>query len=403
MDSIRTLLLARTHTVVLDPDRVASAATRPTRDVDLEKFEDELAQLGYVMSLDLAMTIRRLPYQALVELRAWIMATLARSLGTHHPHVPLFRGIPTAGDNASLYLRRMLTWLATRPAQPCPWCAQIKPLGALDPCGHLVCRSCWDSGAFAGCPICHRRVAIGDPFVRAASTIELATHHDGQLRLLHLGFDVMGAARSRFEQLVSRPAPLSLDDRAEVETVIDAMGPRTVHWLPIRIPVKETMAVTLARLWTVAPDRTAMVNATRSHLTTATDVLPLAAARARRAGRRGGPARRHPRARRADAAGFAAAQHAARRARRARPAAGRARDRGHVAPPRAVEASRRAAASLRVRGAAAGRDARVRGGAPEPAGRQRARRRGARRVARRRHRADRRRPRAGHAVDQPGR
>jgi hypothetical protein len=277
MDSIRTLLLARTHTVVLDPDRVASAATRPTRDVDLEKFEDELAQLGYVMSLDLAMTIRRLPYQALVELRAWIMATLARSLGTHRPHVPLFRGIPTAGDNASLYLRRMLTWLATRPAQPCPWCAQIKPLGALDPCGHLVCRSCWDSGAFAGCPICHRRVAIGDPFVRAASTIELATHHDGQLRLLHLGFDLIGAARSRFEQLVSRPAPLSLDDRAEVETVIDAMGPRTVHWLPIRIPVKETMAVTLARLWTVAPDRTAMVNATRSHLTTATDVLRVAA------------------------------------------------------------------------------------------------------------------------------
>src|SRR4029078_7791875 len=88
-----------------------------------------------------------------------------------------------------------------------------------------------------------------------------------------LGFDLIGAARSRFEQLVSRPAPLSLDDRAEVETVIDEMGPRTVECLPIRIPVKETMAVTLARLWTVAPDRTAMVNATRSHLTTATDVL----------------------------------------------------------------------------------------------------------------------------------
>jgi hypothetical protein len=61
MDSIRTLLLARTHTVVLDPDRVASAVTRPTRDIDVEKFEDELAQLGYVMSLDLAMTMRRLP------------------------------------------------------------------------------------------------------------------------------------------------------------------------------------------------------------------------------------------------------------------------------------------------------------------------------------------------------
>src|SRR5437763_5898764 len=108
MDSIRTLLLARTHTVVLDPDRVASAATRPTRDIDLEKFEDELAQLGYVMSLDLAMMIRRLPYQVLVELRAWIVGTLARSIG-HRPQVPLFRGSPstTPGDAASLYLRRV--------------------------------------------------------------------------------------------------------------------------------------------------------------------------------------------------------------------------------------------------------------------------------------------------------
>ncbi|HMG19672.1 MAG TPA: RING finger family 4 domain-containing protein, partial [Kofleriaceae bacterium] len=263
MDSIRTLLLARTHTVVLDPDRVASAATRPTRDIDLDKFEDELAQLGYVMSLDLAMTIRRLPFQALVELRAWISATLSRSLGSHRPHVPLFRDVPAGAtsDVASQYLRRMLTWLATRPAQPCPWCGQIKPLGALDPCGHLVCRSCWDGGTFAGCPICHRRVAVGDPFVRAASTIDLVTHHDGQLRLLQLGFDLIGAARGRFEQLISRPAALSIDDRAEVETVIDAMGPRTVQWLPIRIPVKETMAVVLARLWMVAPDRAAMVQA----------------------------------------------------------------------------------------------------------------------------------------------
>ena len=279
MDSIRTLLLARTHTVVLDPDRVASAATRPTRDIDLEKFEDELAQLGYVMSLDLAMMVRRLPYQALVELRAWIVATLARSLGTHRPGVPLFRGSPSTapGDAASLYLRRMLTWLATRPTQPCPWCGQIKPIGALDPCGHLVCRSCWEGGTYAGCPICHRRVAIGDPFVRAASTVELVTHHDGQLRLLHLGFDLVGAARSRFEQLVARPSPLARDDRAEVETVIDAMGPRTMQWLPIRIPVKETMAIVLARLWMVAADRAAMVDATRGHVATATDVLRIAA------------------------------------------------------------------------------------------------------------------------------
>jgi len=279
MDSIRTLLLARTHTVVLDPDRVASAATRPTRDADVDKFEDELAQLGYVMSLDLAMTIRRLPYEAILELRTWIAATLAKAIGSHRPHVPLYRGLPAAtpGEASSLYLRRMLTWLVSRPAQPCPWCGQTKPVGALDPCGHLVCRSCWEGGTFAGCPICHRRIAVGDPFVRPEPTAELVTHHDGELRLLNLGFDLIGAARIRFERLVGGTVPLSPDDRAEVEVVIDAMGPKMVAWLPVRIPLKETMAIALARLWTVAPDRTVMVNATRVHLTTATDVLRVAA------------------------------------------------------------------------------------------------------------------------------
>jgi hypothetical protein len=278
MDSIRTLLLARTHTVVLDPDRVASAATRPTRDVDLERFEDELAQLGYVMSLDLAMTLRRLPHQTILELRIWIIATLSKAIGAHRPHVPLFRGFRAGapGDTPSLYLRRMLTWILTRPAQPCPWCGQTRLVGALDPCGHLVCQACWDDGTFAGCPICHRRVAIGDPFVRAATTMELVTHHDGELRLLHLGFDLLGAARARFERLVGRTTPLAPDDRAEIEVVIDELGPRTVQWLPPHIPVKETMAIVLARLWMVAPDRRAMVNATRGHLAAATDVLRVA-------------------------------------------------------------------------------------------------------------------------------
>jgi hypothetical protein len=171
----------------------------------------------------------------------------------------------------------MLSWLLTQPMQPCPWCGQLKAVGALDPCGHIVCRSCWYEGTFAECPICHRRVAIGDPFVRAATTMELVTHHDGELRLLHLGFDLVGAARVRFEQLVGRASPLSPEERTEIEAVIDAMGPKAVHWLPARIPIKETMAIALALLWTVAPDRAAMLHATRGHLTTATDVLRVAA------------------------------------------------------------------------------------------------------------------------------
>jgi hypothetical protein len=275
MDRIRTLLLARAHVVVMDPDLVAQASTAPVRVADVENLEDELAQLGFVLSIDLATTLRRLPYQAMQEMRSWIHATLAKTVGAHRPHVPLFRK-HTPGDTETLYRKRMLSWLLTRADQPCPWCGQVKTVGALDPCGHLVCRACWDGANFAGCPICHRRVSLAESFVKPAETGERITHHSGQLTLVHLGLDATGMAKQRFERLLARQTPLSPDDRDELEAVLDTIGPRVVTWLPPRIPVKETMALAIARLWLISPNRSAMVKHTAGHLRTATDVLRVA-------------------------------------------------------------------------------------------------------------------------------
>src|SRR3954464_11262498 len=115
MDRLRTLLLVRSHIVWLDPDRISSAQTRPLRDSDLDKLEDELAQLGYVMSLDLAMAVRRLPTQTMSDLRTWLIDAVTKT--TPRPQVPLYAAQGTA------FMRRILTWLATRPEQPCPWCS----------------------------------------------------------------------------------------------------------------------------------------------------------------------------------------------------------------------------------------------------------------------------------------
>ena len=280
MDRIRTLLLARTHTVVMDPDAVADAATRPIRDGDAEKFEDELAQLGFVMSLDLAVMLRRLPYQAMQELRGWMFDTLSKQVGAHRPHVPLFKTFPEGvpADTRTLYMKRVLSWLCTVPDQPCPWCGETKAVGALDPCGHLVCHSCWSFASYTGCPICHRRVALGDPWIRpGAGTLEQRVQrHDGQLTLIQLGFDLMGMTRMRFEKLVARATPLSPDDRAELLAIIDAVGPAVFDWLPDAIPVKETNALVIARLWLIAPRWDAMVKATAPYVRTATDVLRIA-------------------------------------------------------------------------------------------------------------------------------
>ncbi|HLL24453.1 MAG TPA: RING finger family 4 domain-containing protein [Kofleriaceae bacterium] len=267
LDPIATLLLARTHTVVLDADSVTSAATRPARDADVDRFEDELLQLGFVLSLDLAMTLRRLPYQALGELRAWILDTLGKL--RPRPDVPL-----APDDTRERYARRVAAWLASRREQPCPWCGKLAHVGALDPCGHLACKHCWSGGAYAGCAVCHRRVAVAQPFFTWENAAPV-TGCDGALQLLHLGLDATAVAQGRVMRLLG--GVLSADERVELEHLIDALGPKVAQWLPKRIAARETMAIVVARLWLVAPDRIAMMQSTIGHVHDATDVLRIAA------------------------------------------------------------------------------------------------------------------------------
>jgi hypothetical protein len=208
----------------------------------------------------------------MVEVRGWIHTTLATQVGAHRPLVPL------SGDTTQTqYARRMITWLVTTPEQPCPWCSETKLVGALDPCGHLVCRACWETASFVGCPICHRRIAAGGPFVQLPEGGARVGKHGGALTLLELGFDLPGIARQRFARLLGRIGPLSPDDRAEVEAVIDSVGPSAVGWLPERIASKETMAIVIARLVLISPNRAAMMRDLGVHLRTATDVLRVAA------------------------------------------------------------------------------------------------------------------------------
>jgi hypothetical protein len=273
LDPIATLFLARAHTVVLDPDLAASASTRPASDTDVDRFEDELLQLGFVLSLDLAMTVRRLPHEALGEVKRWIIATLAAGTRPHAPLTPLAR----REDPYSLYVQRVLTWLRTRAEQPCPWCNDVVEVSALDPCGHLVCPRCWHGGNFRGCPTCHRRVPIEKPFMTVPAGELRVGMHDGMLRVLHLAFDLGAVAKACFERLLLKASPLTAGERSELEAMIDVLGPRVAAWFPQRIPVRATMAIAVARLWIVASDRMAMMDATRHHLANATDVLRVAA------------------------------------------------------------------------------------------------------------------------------
>lgn len=247
MDPIATLILARTNTVVLDVDWIANAATRPARDGEIERFEATLVGLGFVLSLDLAMALRRLPHEALAALQRWMFETLSTGERPRPASaLPLLHA-----------------------PQPCPWCGHTKAVSALDPCGHLVCAECWRGGSFAGCPICHRRA------VPMEVPAELA-RRDGTLRLLHLAVDAEAVARARFERLLACEATLTPEERTELELVIDTIGPKTARWLPAQIAVAETRAIALARLWMVAADREAMMHETYAHVRAPLDVLRIA-------------------------------------------------------------------------------------------------------------------------------
>jgi hypothetical protein len=216
-----------------------------------------------------------MPRQAIQETRRWIYETLAEQMRTAKPVVPL--APVTDGVQASPYVRRILTWLATSPEQPCPWCGEHRPVGALDPCGHLVCRTCWDDTGFTACPICHRRVTLTEPFMKPPEGGARIAKHTGTLTLVHMAFDLQGTAKLRFEKLLGRTGRMSADDRAEVDTLIDTIGPKTSTWLPTVIPQRDAMATAIARLWLISPDRMASVRDTRAHVRTATDVLRIAA------------------------------------------------------------------------------------------------------------------------------
>jgi hypothetical protein len=272
MDRIRTLLLARTHVVVIDPDVIASAATRPSSGADVDLLEDELAQLGFVLSLDLASVIRRMPHEAIHQTRHWIRDTLSQR-STVTPVVPL----ASVDGEASTYVRRILSWLATSTAQPCPWCGDQKTVGALDPCGHIVCRGCWDETGFTACPICHRRVTLGEPFMKLPDGSARVGSHSGTLTLVHMAIDLLGTAKLRFEKLLGRTGRLSAEDREEIGALIDTIGPKVTGWLPTVIPERAAMATAVARIWESSPDRAASVQDTRVHVRGATDVLRIAA------------------------------------------------------------------------------------------------------------------------------
>ncbi len=153
---------------------------------------------------------------------------------------------------------------------------------AVSPCAHLVCRDCWDGSDFSACPICHRRIDPGDPFLRPTKN-RTPGGEPGHLlgrdpapavaTLLSPCDDPVESARDLLQALLARQTPLRYEDRAAVAVLVEDFWPMSADWLPERIPVSETRAVALAAA--VRGGAHAAPDLLDRHLRTATDVLRL--------------------------------------------------------------------------------------------------------------------------------
>jgi hypothetical protein len=281
------VLLRRRGTVYLPP--TADAQNRDAvAGVDL--LEADLAERGWLLAPSLRAALTRLDAAELVNVGTTLLADCDVLLGADRPHVPLFRRFPgsTPADTMAFFVDRILAAWFQAPDQPCVLCESAGAVEPVNPCGHLVCRVCFDGGDFSACPICHRRIHLDDPFLVHLDDRLLrpawprrprtATGDPLRLRVLHLGVEATGDARVEVLALLARPTALAPGDADDLAVLLGSQDRADVAWLPARIPGRETKARVLA--WLLAdPIPAGVLTLAGAYVDTATDVLRLLVAR----------------------------------------------------------------------------------------------------------------------------
>ncbi|WP_112237544.1 MXAN_6230/SCO0854 family RING domain-containing protein [Kribbella monticola] len=255
-----------------------------TTQAGLVALQADLIQRGFVLSATLHRYCAGLSPLALTGFGRALLELLDTESGKNADLVPLFRGFPESvpGNTETFYINRVFARLLQEPHQPCVLCGELRTVHSVSPCAHLVCSSCWDGSDFSACPICLRPLDPHDPFLQpsrddgssgeptgselGAGRVGLSgdSERPSGVRLQLLTLAPAEAARSTAVELLSRRAPLSVVDRADLGALL--VDPA---WLPEDIPVRETRAVALAALVTEHPELLDVL------AETATDVLRL--------------------------------------------------------------------------------------------------------------------------------
>ena len=246
-------------------------------------LEADLLDRGFLASGALVGHLQRLDVETLQTHGGLLLADIEAALGADRPHLPLFRGFPrsTPKDTRGLWVDRVVALLAQRPDQPCVLCGSAGTVGAVSPCGHLVCRVCFDGTDYGACPVCHRRIDPDDPFLgpTARRPRQTADALPARARVLRPGHDPVADAHRELDALLARTAALPPQDADDLRVLLGTRERDDLSWLPGQLPAREVTAVVLAWL---LEDPTAFgttLPAVTDRLGTATDALRMLAVR----------------------------------------------------------------------------------------------------------------------------
>jgi len=239
-----------------------------------ERIEVDLAERGWLMDAASRQALSRLGEPRRSGWADWLLATIDADTGADRPHVPLFRRFPqsTPESTEALYVERVLALLLQERDQPCVLCGGAGSVAPVSPCGHLVCRACWDGADYSACPICHRRLDPQDPFLQVTrSRWRPPPGTPLRMRRLAARTDRTADATALRDALVHRATPLAQEDREDLAVLLEATtAPGDLSWLPDVVPARETLALVLAVA--CARDLSAALPAVVARWSTATDV-----------------------------------------------------------------------------------------------------------------------------------
>ena len=278
-----SVLLTRRALIAL-PDEGATSAASRTVAAGVVMLETDLVERGYLLSADLRTALSALDASSLALVGSLVLADVDQALGANRTHVPLFRSFPdnVPADTLAFWVDRVLTVYLQVEGAPCVLCGDVDQVHPVDPCAHLVCRSCFDGSMFAACPICHRHINADDPFLRPAARrrpLRRTFAGPDRLRVLGLARDLESLVVDELTTLLSSTTALSPADLDDLVTLLGTRTRSDLTFVPATINARESKAHVLAWLLEDPASYDATVPVATALVDTATDVLRLLAVR----------------------------------------------------------------------------------------------------------------------------